>query len=186
MALLVSNGHHPLLAEFCRNAIAPLSRRIAELLRFEAQVVSAIRRISRARNLALACRKTEQVILAPDTAELGTRIFSRYGVDPDQFAAQFRLALDGSLGAQDRVREMARVLAPKLRSPGRKPSAASVAREHLESFGTLICGLPKYTYDPIAADFSDPITLALRNEFNQPSFDPRPGYRRGSRRNRSK
>ena len=37
VALLVSNGHHPLLAEFCRNAIAPLSRRIAELLRFEAQ-----------------------------------------------------------------------------------------------------------------------------------------------------
>jgi hypothetical protein len=101
-----------------------------------------------------------------------------------EFIGLLESVVEGREVAWRRITEIAAAVAPFLSIPrGRKTSAASAAHEFLLDEAPSLTHVHGYTWDPVADDFSDRPTQAIRREFGCANFDPRPSRRRSKRRN---
>jgi hypothetical protein len=94
------------------------------------------------------------------------------------FIHHLRLAEVGDRFAQESATAIAAAIKHRASVPrGPKVSPASAAHEYiLETLRTF--GNAAYTWSDTESVFTDQLTNATAEEFDEPDFDPRPAYRR--------
>jgi hypothetical protein len=174
--LLLKLNFSPVAARICAYLAIRRGHRTAADCRTRIAAVTAIRYLAKPRARWKSIVWHANVLLkAYRESDVLDEIFA--GAASAEFARSLETTAAGDKSAQDRLRDIAALVAPTLSiSRGRRMSAASAAHE-------LIAEGPwetprAYTWNVFDEDFTDEFTKATRIEFGDPEFDPRPAVRR--------
>jgi hypothetical protein len=177
--LLVKRGENPLLARVKAYLTVHEGRRIADESRRYREVVAAIRFLARPNRSRWAVnRKIALLFAASRETRIIRAIFIEANLSDSTLINMLPSAAQGDEMAIERILEIARMAAPRIRiRRGPKVTAASAAHElFLEKHG--IVGASAYTYSDLEGDFIDKATQATRLEFPGAPFGPQPASRR--------
>jgi hypothetical protein len=184
-----SSGYEPLLVEENFNQIA--ARGIAHIAirhgrRMAKESYSIKPAADAIRFLAKSGRHSDSVLarakiilsISEETSVIET-IFESAGLNEFEFLGLLKDVVDGNKNGLKRISEIA-ALASRTLSIRRGPkiTAASAAHEFFMEQTKEKIELRAYTYDDVVGDFTDPLTMATRREFDDPHFDPKPARRR--------
>ena len=140
----------------------------------------ALRQLANPRRKTQAFLDYARVALdAMDGTTLADGLFSeRPPFEGPLFIRELRFSLAGDLPARSEVARIAEAVwrrIPGVRGP--KLTLPSAAHEYfLESLSTFLRA--GFTWSPEAEDFTDRLTIATREEFDDPDFSPLPARRR--------
>jgi hypothetical protein len=168
-------GCDPLLARALAHLALRIGRQLAEAAKCRRQVVQAIRIIAKPASRTSGVRKAATFLLAAsDKCSAVETLFYEANFSASEFLELlYSIVYCGELD-QRRVIEIAADISSRLRTRrGRTLSPASAAHEFL--LDHLQCG---YTWNVGYEDYSDPLTQATRQEFDDPDFSPRSARRR--------
>jgi len=177
--LLIKRGENPLLARVKAYLTVSEGRKIATESRRYRDVVAAIRFLARPnRSRWAVTRKIRLLLAASRETRIIRAIFTEAGLSDHTLINMLPSAAQGNEMAIERLLEIARMAAPRIRIPrGPKVTAASAAHElFLEKHG--IRGASAYSYSDLEEDFIDEPTRATRLEFPGALFGPQPASRR--------
>jgi hypothetical protein len=191
--LPASRGYEPMLQEHGFNPIS--ARGLAHLLvksgsrrakeeRLRPTVVKAIRGLATSHFGKTSQDQARYLLQVADDSSIVDTICCEVGLREMDLLPLLQALVDGEPHGHQKLSDILQKLRPALSVPrGRKRSAASAAHEFaLEGDLPAKLGCSAYTLDDVAGDFTDPLTLATRLEFGDPTFDPRPAHRRLKRR----
>ena len=189
---LIENGLSPASARGLASLTISLGKRTADRGQRYRAVVDAIRFLAKPGRTENAAKRKAVMLLAAweETSiidEICRNASSRdASINGSEFLESLRSLARGDCGSLLRVAKIMAGIVDRLSAPrGRRLSAASAAHElFLENIEKLL--RPRaYTRNPIKNDYTDAATMATRQEFAAPKFDPRPAFRRLRRRNRA-
>ena len=174
---LVEKGYGRLGARGLAAVLVHGGRRRAQDSRRQGEVVKAIRFLAKPSRCPDAILRRAKVLLdAWEETSVIESFFSQAGQDEFQFIRLLKRARDGESIDWQRLSQLAAAITPFLKLPrGPKISAAAEAHAFLAEIGK---STGAYTWNEITGDFVDRQTLATRQEFDDPHFDPRPTRRR--------
>jgi hypothetical protein len=188
-----SRGYEPMLQEHGFNAIS--ARGMAHLLvksgkrrakeeRLRPAVVKAIRGLATSYTKKTTLDRARYLLQVADDSSIVDTICCEVGLREMDLLPLLQSLVDGKSDGLLKLTEILQKLSPALSVPrGPKRSAASAAHEFaLDGDLPAKLGCSAYTLNEIAGDFTDPLTLATRIEFDDPRFDPRPAHRRVKQR----
>jgi hypothetical protein len=177
--LLIKRGENPLLARVKAFVAVDQSRKTADESRRRREVVTAIRFLAKPNRSRWAVNRKIALLLAASRETRVIRaIFTEAGLSDHILINLLPYAAEGGEMATDRILEIARMAAPRIRiRRGPKVTAASATHElFLEKSG--IRGASAYSYSELEGDFVDEATKATRLEFPGTRFRPQPASRR--------
>lgn len=177
---LISIGYDPNWAGMLAAQIVAEGYRRAETSRRNSQFARALDRMANPRLPPKAFRDCAAVILQilEDTSLADGLFRDLEPFDGLVFIRALRWCLDGDLSGRSdiiRIAEAIKARVVVLRGP--KLSSASAAHEYLIENASLFRP-HSYSYSDMRGDFTDALTMATREEFDDPNFDPRPAARR--------
>jgi ribosomal protein S24E len=177
--LLIKRGENPLLARVKAFVAVDQGRKIADESRRCREVVTAIRFLAKPNRSRWAVNRKIALLLAASRETRVIRaIFTEAGLSDHILINLLPYAAEGGEMATERILEIARMAAPRIRiRRGPKVFAASATHElFLEKNG--IRGASAYSYSESEGDFVDEATKATRLEFPGTRFGPQPASRR--------
>jgi hypothetical protein len=183
--LLIKRGENPLIARVKAYLTVHEGRKIADDSRRYGEVVAAIRFLARPNRSRWAVnRKIALLLAASRETRIIRAIFLEAHLSGHILIKMLPSAAQGEEMAIERVLEIARMAAPRIRiRRGPKITAASAAHElFLEKHG--IVGASAYSYSDLEENFVDEPTQATRLEFPGAPFGPQPASRRLKARRR--
>ena len=160
--------------------VVATGRRKAQAAEMQLKVFEAIRFIAKpGRTKEPFLRQTRIILSACEDTALLDELFEDAPLRELEFIEHLRLAVEGDRLARQSATAIA-AAAIKYRASvprGPKVSPASAAHEYLlETLRNFRSGA--YTWSDIESVFTDQLTQATAEEFDEPGFDPRPPYRR--------
>ena len=160
--------------------VVATGRRKAQAAEMQLKVFEAIRFIAKpGRTKEPFLRQTRIILSACEDTALLDELFEDAPLRELEFIEHLRLAVEGDRLARQSATAIA-AAAIKYRASvprGPKVSPASAAHEYLlETLRNFRSGA--YTWSDIELVFTDQLTQATAEEFDEPGFDPRPPYRR--------
>ncbi len=177
--LLIKRGENPLLARLKAYVTVDQGKKIADESRRYREVVTTIRFLAKPNRSRWAVNRKSAILLAASRETTIIRaIFIEAGLSDHILINLLPSAAQGNEMATERILEIARTAAPRIRMRrGPKVTAASAAHElFLEKHG--IRGASAYSYSELEEDFIDEATKATRLEFPGTRFGPQPASRR--------
>jgi hypothetical protein len=176
---LTGLGYDRNWAGFLAAWVVATGRRKAQADEIQLKVVEAIRFIAKpGRRREPFLRQTRIILSAFEDTDLMEGLFEGAPLREWEFMEHLRLAVEGDRTARQSATTIAATI--KYRASvrrGPKVSPASAAHEYL--LETLrIVGSGAYTWSDIESGFTDQMTQATAEEFDESGFDPRPAYRR--------
>lgn len=174
---LIEKGYGRLGARGLATVLVHAAKRRAQDSKRQGEVVKAIRFLAKPSHRPVTMLRRAKVLLQvwEETSVIET-FFLQAGQDEFEFIRLLKRARDGESIDCQRLSEIAAAITPFLKlSRGPKIRAASEAHAFLTEVGK---STGAYTWNDITGDFIDRQTLATRQEFNDPQFDPRPPRRR--------
>lgn len=182
--LLIERGVKPGLARGLASLTISRANRAADERLKLAAVVRAFRFLAKpGRGKRAVIRRAEILLAAWEETSLINTIFVDAGLSTSEFIGLLKSVVEGRETGSGRITEIAATLAPHLSIPrGPKITVASASHEGLLELFASLKDSQAYTWDPAAEDFSDPLTMATRQEFGCPRFSPQSAHRRLSRR----
>jgi hypothetical protein len=181
--LLCQHGFDPISARITANIVVRHGYQIAIDQRDLPAAFEAIRFLAKpGRKRHAVRRRVEFLLVACDQTSVleSIRQAGYTGFDfVDLLKLAAKLAANEDETAVARLAEAAASIAPHLPNlRGPKIGAASAAHEFFYQ-AEIVPGEPRaYTWNVMEADFTDPMTVATRREFNDPDFNPVPAHRR--------
>ena len=176
---LTGLGYDRNWAGFLAAWVVANGRRKARAAEIQLKVFEAIRFIAKpGRREEPFLRRTRIILSAFEDAALLDELFEDAPLRELDFIQHLRLAVEGDRFARESATAIAAAIKHRASvSRGPKVSPASAAHEYL--LETLhIIGSGAYTWSDIESVFTDQLTQATAEEFDEPGFDPRPAYRR--------
>jgi hypothetical protein len=159
--------------------VVATGRRKAQAAEIQLKVVEAVRFIAKPgrRREPFLCQ-TRIILSAFEDTDLLEGLFEGAPLRECKFIEHLRLAVEGDRSARQSATTIAAAIKHRASvRRGPKVSPASAAHEYL--LETLhIIGSGAYTWSDIESGFTDQMTQATAEEFDEPGFDPRPAYRR--------
>ena len=173
---LTENGFNPIAARGLSHLLTRSAFRQATDLQWMGPVVKAIRLLAKPRRKAT--REIELLLRAGNETTVFETIFESDLDREREFIGLLECAIQSA--PSPRLKEIAASVATTLTLPrGPKTKASSIAHELI-----LQQGLAKgsYTYNEIEGDYTDALTRATRQEFDEETFSPRAARNRIRRR----
>jgi hypothetical protein len=177
---LTIRGVGPIAAHGIAALVVRHGKRLADERERRRAVVQAIRFLGKRRRQRRAISPRAKAILAVwDETAIIEEIFADADLGAGEFIGLLKSVVEGGEVDRWRITEIAADVSGHLPTARGKPIRASSAAhefflEEVVSFKVSRA----YTWSNSEEDFTDPETLATRQEFNDPDFDPRPAHRR--------
>jgi hypothetical protein len=182
--LLRQGGFDPISARGLAHLIAGSGERQAKEQQLRLQTVRTIRALLEPRTDEALLNSAALLLAIAEESSVVDTICCEVGLRETDLLPLLRNLIHGKAVDKEWLAEILEKLTPALSVPrGPKKTAASAAHEFALNGGLPAkLGCSAYTLNDVVGDFTDPLTLATRLEFEEPGFDPRPAYRRIKKR----